>query len=250
MGGQAVPPRAGLAPRQRRGSAGTAGGTCRTGRGSPARPEGFRRHRRARLRAPQQDRRAGSGAGGSRYRHRQDHRLYRASKPVGGTQPGHGMDFDLYQEPATPARSGTFAALSRSGGEGAQGGDPQGPGKLSVPAQFRGDRRPGGAGRRRRHHRPRDALGAGKPRRRHGGGRLPRLARPKACQYGGTGRRDADRPARRMRLQRLPAFQEMFHRARNPESAPGRHRGGEPCARHAAGGPRPRRLLCAAAKCA
>ncbi len=83
-------------------------------------------------------------------------------------------------------------------------------------------------------HRP---MGEGEPRRRHGGRRLSGLAGGPAWRRDGTD--GAHRPARRMRLHRLPALQEVLHRTGDPESAAGRDRGREPCAGDAAGGARP-----------
>ena len=138
-----------------------------------------------------------------------------------------GVGVDLHQGAAAAARRGRGAAVRRPGGAGAADRRPQGPRELSVPAQPRGRaagrvRRAGGdpraAGR---------ALGGLLQGRRHGRRRPARLA----AEPVPPGRSDgADRPARRVRLCRLPALPPLLHRARRAGRARGRHRHRQPCA--------------------
>ncbi len=234
----------------------------RAARGAPAAgPDGLgrRQHRRgaadterlrlgrrpglraARARGPAQ-RRAGRG----RHGRRQDPGLCRAGEPVGREERRAGLDRHLHPQPAAPDRQRARPPAPRFGREAAQGGDPQGPRELSLPAEL-----PGGGdahrprARERRRPRPAGALGAQQPRRRHGGRRPAGLA---ARPFGPRPHHAARRPARRMHLLGVRALPEVLRRTHHPPRPPGRHRDRQPRAGHGAGGDgRPRRRHAAVA---
>ena len=118
-------------------------------------------------------------------------------------------------------------AVRRRGGARAADRRPQGPRKLFVPAQSRGRaagrvrRTRGGAGAAGR------PLGRLQQGRRHGRRRPAGLA---AEPVPPRRRGRADRPARRMRLCRLPALPPLLHRARRAGQPRGGHRHRQPCA--------------------
>ena len=66
-------------------------------------------------------------AGGGRYGRRQDAGLSCPRQPMGGEEPGNGVDFHLYPQPSAPDRRRAGPAPHRSGGEVPQGGAAEGP---------------------------------------------------------------------------------------------------------------------------
>ena len=173
-------------------------------------------------------------AGRSRDRRRQDAGLCRPGEPVGREERRAGLDRDLHPQPAAPDRQRARPAAPRFGREAPPRGDPQGPRKLSLPAELPGGgdaHRPGA--RERRRPRPAGALGAGQPRRRHDRRRPARLA---ARPAGPGPHHPPRRPPRRMHLLGLRALQEVLRRAHHPPRPPGRHRDRQPCAGDGAGG--------------
>ena len=170
--------------------------------------------------------------------HRQDPGLSRPRLALGRERGRRGLGLDLHQGAPAPARPRGPAAVPRRGGAAAQGGRPQGPRELSLPAQPRG-RAAGRLRRPRRDPRPaRRALGGLFEGRRHGRRRPAGLASDPVPPR----RSDrAHRPARRMRLCRLPALPQMLHRALGPGERRRRHRHRQPCSGDGQRRARPRR---------
>ena len=158
---------------------------------------------------------------GGRHRDRQDARLSRAGVAVGRASRAARCGCRPSPRRCSGSSTPRAEAVRRRRGAREEDRRPQGPRELSVPAQPRGCaagrvRRPRGdpraAGR---------ALGGLQQGRRHGRRRPAGLAAEPVPPR----RRDrADRPARRMRLCRLPALSPLLHRARRAGEPRGRHR--------------------------
>ena len=244
-------PAAGLGGRGRRGCAREpAGGARRSPRpaGPAARPRRRGAARAGRVRRPGVRRVPAPGAQGraphrarrGRHRRRQDPRLHRPGQRLGREEPGSGVDQHVYPQPPAPVGFRVGPPVSGRGRKGGEGGRPQGPGELLLPAQFR--RSGGPVARARRHRRgglgADGALGPGQPRRRHGGRRLSGLAgrSPRPRADGGP-----HRQPRRVHLFGLRPLPEVLHRALDPAGPAGPDRRRQPRPGHGAGGARRRR---------
>ena len=191
---------------------------------SPAGRLRLRRH--GRLRAARRAGRTQIHPRRGRHRRRQDARLYRPGQPLGREEPGSGLDQHLHAKPPAPDRYRARPPFPRSGQEREQGGGPQGPRKLSLPAEPRGSGQPPdrpGQGSHRPW--PDGALGGQHAGRRHDRRRFSRLAfttsgicpHPWPC-----------RQARRMHLFVLPPLPQMLHREDGAAREKGRDRRRQP----------------------
>ena len=97
------------------------------GGGTPAAAVRLRQRRQHRLHAARQSRHAEPRAGRSGYGRRQDAGLSGPGQPVGGEEPGDGVDFHIHPQPSASDRRRTGPAPHRSGGEVPQGGAAEGP---------------------------------------------------------------------------------------------------------------------------
>ena len=131
------------------------------------------------FRGPRARRRAQDCIDRSRHGRRQNARLSRASKFVGGEEWPRPVDRHLHTQPATPDRAGNRAPLSRSCRTRRQGRGAQGPRELSLPAEFRrsSETHGAGAGTTRRGSGTCRALDFGDAGRRYFRSRVPRLPR-------------------------------------------------------------------------
>ncbi|KGB52733.1 hypothetical protein FG91_03202 [Sphingopyxis sp. LC81] len=209
--------------RRRRAAAGAAGLCARDRRDlCPARSQGCAADARCR----------------GRDGHRQDARLpcprETMDRPVGGRC----LHLDLHQGAAAPIVARDRAPLPRRRDAPRKGRGAQGARKLPLPAQSR--RRVAGRlfGPRRDPRAACGALGRLYTRRRHGRRRPARLA---PCPVSPQRNDGAHRPAWRVHLCGLPAFQEVFHRTFGARRDASRDRHRQPCADDGAGGAPARR---------